>query len=70
MTESRVRTKQAALFPVYTLLYIQHHNTVKWAAHPGKYLRLNPLQHNRCTKTKKYGPNERTNQNSRKRTKP
>ena len=38
--------------------------------HPGKYLRLRPLQLNRYTKTKKYGPNERTDQNSRKRPKP
>ena len=33
---------------------------------PGEYLRLCPLQCNRCTKTKKYDPNERTYQNSRK----
>ena len=26
---------------------------------PGKYLGLCPLQHSRCTETKKYGPNER-----------
>ena len=32
--------------------------------HPDEYLRLRPLLHNRCTKTKKYGPNERTDQNS------
>ena len=37
--------------------------------HPGEYLRLCPLHHNRCAKTKKYGPSERTDQNSRKRTK-
>ena len=24
----------------------------------GEYLRLRPLQHNRCTKTKTYGPNK------------
>ena len=36
---------------------------------PGKYLRLHPLQHNRCTQSEKCFPNERTNQNSRKRTK-
>ena len=30
---------------------------------PGKYLRLCPLQLNRCTETKKYGPKERTDQN-------
>ena len=33
---------------------------------PVKCQRLLPLQCNRCTKTKKYGPNERANQNSRK----
>ena len=33
---------------------------------PGKYLRLYPLQCNRYTETKKYGLNERTNQNSKK----
>ena len=32
--------------------------------HPGEYLRLCPLLHNRCAKTKKYGPNERTDQSS------
>ena len=36
---------------------------------PGEYLRLRPLQRSRCTKTKNYGPNERTDQSSRKRTK-
>ena len=34
----------------------------------GKYLRLYPLPHNRFAKTKKYRPNKRTDQNSRKRT--
>ena len=33
---------------------------------PGEYLSTTPLQHNRCAETKKYGPNERTDQNSRK----
>ena len=27
--------------------------------HPGEYLRLHPLQCNRCSETKKYGTNER-----------
>ena len=31
-------------------------------AHPGEYLRLWPLQYNRCPKTKKYGPNEKKKQ--------
>ena len=34
--------------------------------HPDEYLRLHPLQCNRCTKTKKYVPNERRDQSSRK----
>ena len=34
--------------------------------HPGEYLRLRPLQHNRCAETKKYDPNERTDQKARK----
>ena len=32
----------------------------------GEYLRLLPLQHSRSAKTKKYDPNERTDQSSRK----
>ena len=38
-------------------------------SHHGKYLRLCHLQHNSCAKTKKYGPNERTDQSSRKKIK-
>ena len=38
-------------------------------SHPGKYLRLHSSQHNRCAQTKKYGPSERTDRNSRRRTK-
>ena len=45
------------------------HNTAKWVAHPLKYLRIHPLQCNRCIKTKKYGLNERTDQSSKVRTK-
>ena len=33
---------------------------------PGEYLQLHPLLHDRSAETKKYGPNERTDQNSRK----
>ena len=36
---------------------------------PDEHLRLCPLQHNRCTETKKYDSNERTDQNSRERAK-
>ena len=46
-----------------------HHNAAKRLPRPCEYLRLLSLQLNRCTKTKKYGPNERTDQNSRKRIK-
>ena len=35
---------------------------------PGEYPRLHPLLCNRYTQTKKYGPNERTDQSSRKNT--
>ena len=34
--------------------------------HPGEYLSLRSLQHDTCAETKKYDPNERTDQNSRK----
>ena len=37
--------------------------------HPGKYLRLHHLQHNKYAETKKYGPNGRTDQSSKNRTK-
>ena len=45
--------------------------TTQWSGlpHPGKYPSPHSLQHNRCTETKKYGPNERTDKNYRKRTK-
>ena len=36
---------------------------------PGEYLRICPLEGNRCTKTKKYDPNQRTDQNPQNRTK-
>ena len=36
--------------------------------HLGKHLRLCPLLHNRHIQTKKYGPNKRTDQSSRKNT--
>ena len=37
--------------------------------HLGEHLRLCPLQWDTCAETNKYGPNERTDQNSRKRAK-
>ena len=70
VTESWARAKQVALFPLGPLLHIQCHNpATRRLPCLGKYLRLHPLQHNGCIKTKKYDPNERTDQNSRKRTK-
>ena len=48
-----------------------YNTTMHWTRlpGPGKYWRFHPLQPNRCAKTKKYVPNEKTGQNSRKRTK-
>ena len=40
-----------ALFLLGPLSHIQHHDTLP---HPGEYLRLHPLLHNRCAETKKY----------------
>ena len=69
VTESWQRDKQLALFPLQPLPHIQCHNAGKWVACPGKYLRICPLQCNRCVKTKRYDSNERTDQNSRERNK-
>ena len=40
----------------------QCHNTERGLPHPGEYLSLHSLECNRHAKTKKYGPNERTDQ--------
>ena len=50
--------------PTYSTTVQQH-----GLPYPGKHLRLHPLQCNRYIETKKYCPNERTDQNSKKRTK-
>ena len=63
------RAQQAALFPLGPLPHRQHPNTVTCVVLSGKYLRLRPLQCSRHVETKKYDPNERTDQSSRKRTK-
>ena len=39
-TESLVRAKQAALFPLGPLPHIEYHNTVTWVPHTGEYLML------------------------------
>ena len=67
VTESGARANQVALFPLWHLPSIQHHNAGKWLPQPREYLRINPLLHNRCAKTKKYSPNKRIDQNPRKR---
>ena len=69
VTESRATAEQAALFPLWPLPHTQHQTQWCGLPCPGKYLRLHVLQHNRCTKTKKYGPSERIDQNSSERTK-
>ena len=43
----------------------QYYNAPKRVSCPGKYLRLQPLPHNRYAGTTKYGQNERADQNSR-----
>ena len=68
VTESRWRAEQGALFLLGTFHHIQHHNAASRLPCPGKYLRLHPLLHNRLAKTKKNGPNEKTDQSSRKNT--
>ena len=50
-------------FPTYSTIMKQHGLPCL-----GEYLKLRPLPCNRHTRTKKYGPNERTDQNSRKNT--
>ena len=50
-TESWLRAKPAASFPLRLLPHIQHNN--KAARVPGKYLRLHLLLRNRHAKTKK-----------------
>ena len=69
VTESGARVEQMALFPLWHLPHIQRHNTAHGLPRPGEYLGLFPLLHNTRAKTKKYGPNERTDQNTRTRTK-
>ena len=69
VTESRARAEQTALFPLWPLPHIQCHKQQSGLPHPGEYLRFYPLQSNTCAKTKKRGWNERTDENSRKRTK-
>ena len=59
VTESQQRAKQASLFPLGPFPHIQYHNAVPhpgappWLPHPGEYLRLHPLQHDRYAETKK-----------------
>ena len=68
VTESQRRATQVALFPLRPLPKYSATIRKRGLPRPGKYLRVCPLKRNRCTQTKKYGPNERTDQNSRKNT--
>ena len=61
VTESQPTAEQVALFLLRLLPNMQQHGFPC----SGKYLRLLPLQHNRHAKARKYGPSERTDQNSR-----
>ena len=66
VAETRWRVEQAPLLPLgpspkYSVTVQQH-----WLPRPGEHLRLRPLLCNRCAKAKKNGPNERTDQSSRK----
>ena len=54
-----------ALFPLEPLPHIQHHNPARWAARPGEHLRLRLYYLPGLWRPKK-GPNERTDQGSRK----
>ena len=62
VTESQRRAKQAALFPLNPSPTYSTTTQRLGLPHPGENLSLCPLQYNRCTQTKIYGPNERTSQ--------
>ena len=70
VTESRMRAQQVSKghcslsdpSPTYSTTTQQG-----GLPHPDEYPTLHPLQCNQCAETEKYGPNERTDQNSRKR---
>ena len=57
VTESQTRSEQVALFPLGPSPTYRVTAQQCGLPHPGEYLRLRPLKHNRCTETKKYGPN-------------
>ena len=69
MTESQWRAEQWHCSLSDHPPHIQCHNQATWLPHPGEYLRLRPLIGNRHMETKKYGPNERTDQSSKKKIK-
>ena len=62
-------SEESALFPLRPLRHVQRHNAAMWVALPWQIPKAHPFPCNRYTKTKKYGPDERTDQHSRKRTK-
>ena len=66
VTENQQKAEQAVSFPLGPSPTKCATMQPRGWPRPDGYLKLHPLIHNRCTETKKYGPNERTYQNSRK----
>ena len=66
VTEIRERVEQAPLLPLGPSPMYSITAQPPALPCPGEYLRLHPLLHNRHAKTKKNGPNEQTDQRSRK----
>ena len=67
VTEGQLRAEQVALFPLRHLPHIQHHNTAMWVAPPWRIPKaLAPNYITGTLRQKKYGPNEKIDQSSRK----
>ena len=64
--ESCLRAEQAVLFSLWPSPTGSTTRQPSGLPHPDEYVRIHSLQCNRCAKTKKYGPNVRPDQNSRK----
>ena len=67
VTESLPKAEQMALFPLRPLAHTEYHNPETWVT-PSWQIPKAPLLHSKHAETKKYGPNERTEQSSRKNT--
>ena len=66
VTESQQRAKQVAVFPLGPFPFIQQHSTTKWVAPASPILKAPPLTTQQAHRDKKFSPNERTGQSSRK----